>query len=177
MQIKQTLTGLGFTEKDYHRPIRQLSGGQRTRALLAQLLLESPDLLMLDEPTNHLDIQAVEWLESFLKDWDGALVVVSHDRYFLDQVARTIWEMTPALETYRGNYSAYLTQREERYARGWRNMKHRAPSSKKNRNSSGAISPVRTPTRPKAANAGWNACWKMRAWPHPPRNPAGCTST
>jgi ATP-binding cassette subfamily F protein 3 len=117
VRIKQTLAGLGFEEKDYHRPIRQLSGGQRTRALLAQLLLESPDLLMLDEPTNHLDIQAVEWLESFLKDWDGALVVVSHDRYFLDQVAKTVWEMTPSLEVYRGNYSAYLTQREERYAR------------------------------------------------------------
>ena len=117
VQIKQTLTGLGFDEKDYHRPLRQLSGGQRTRALLAQLLLESPDLLMLDEPTNHLDIQAVEWLESFLKDWDGALVVVSHDRYFLDQVAQTVWEMTPALEVYRGNYTAYLSQREERYAR------------------------------------------------------------
>jgi ATP-binding cassette subfamily F protein 3 len=117
VRIKQTLSGLGFEEKDYHRPIRQLSGGQRTRALLAQLLLESPDLLMLDEPTNHLDIQAVEWLESFLKDWGGALVVVSHDRYFLDQVAKTVWEMTPSLEVYRGNYSAYLTQREERYAR------------------------------------------------------------
>ncbi len=117
VQIKQTLAGLGFDEKDYHRPITQLSGGQRTRALLAQLLLENPDLLMLDEPTNHLDIQAVEWLESFLKDWDGALVVVSHDRYFLDQAAQTIWEMTPSLEVYRGNYSAYLAQREERYSR------------------------------------------------------------
>jgi ATP-binding cassette subfamily F protein 3 len=117
VQIKQTLSGLGFSEADYHRPITQLSGGQRTRALLAKLLLESPDVMMLDEPTNHLDIQAVEWLESFFKDWGGALVVVSHDRYFLDQVADTIWEMTPALEVYRGNYSAYLTQREERYAR------------------------------------------------------------
>ncbi|MDY6874017.1 MAG: ABC-F family ATP-binding cassette domain-containing protein [Chloroflexota bacterium] len=117
VRIKQTLSGLGFDEQDYHRPIEQLSGGQRTRALLAKLLLESPDLLMLDEPTNHLDIQAVEWLEAFLKDWAGALVVVSHDRYFLDQVASTIWEMTPSLEVYRGNYSAYLTQREERYAR------------------------------------------------------------
>ncbi len=117
VQIKQTLSGLGFDEQDYNRPVKQLSGGQRTRALLAKLLLESPDLLMLDEPTNHLDIQAVEWLEAFLKDWDGALVVVSHDRYFLDQAARTIWEMTPALEVYRGNYSAYLAQREERYAR------------------------------------------------------------
>jgi ATP-binding cassette subfamily F protein 3 len=94
-QIKQTLSGLGFSEGDFYRPITQLSGGQRTRALLAKILLESPDVMMLDEPTNHLDIQAVEWLEAFFKDWDGALVVVSHDRYFLDQVAETIWEMTP----------------------------------------------------------------------------------
>jgi len=117
VRIKQTLSGLGFSESDYHRPIQQLSGGQRTRALLAKLLLESPDVLMLDEPTNHLDIQAVEWLESFFRDWDGALVVVSHDRYFLDQVSKTVWEMTPALELYHGNYSAYLAQRSERYAR------------------------------------------------------------
>ena len=96
---------------------RSFPAGRRTRAVLAKLLLERPDVLMLDEPTNHLDIQAVEWLEAFLKDWDGALVVVSHDRYFLDQVANIIWEMTPSLEVYRGNYSAYLTQREERYAR------------------------------------------------------------
>jgi len=117
VSIKKTLSGLGFSESDYHRPITQLSGGQRTRALLAKLLLESPDVMILDEPTNHLDIQAVEWLESFFKDWQGALVVVSHDRYFLDQVSRTIWEMTPSLEIYRGNYSAYMKQREERYAR------------------------------------------------------------
>ena len=117
VRINQTLSGLGFDEADYQRPLGQLSGGQRTRALLAKLLLERPDVLMLDEPTNHLDIQAVEWLEAYLKDWDGALVVVSHDRYFLDQVASTIWEMTPSLEVYRGNYSAYLKQREERYSR------------------------------------------------------------
>ena len=117
VQIKQTLSGLGFDEVDFHRPIGQLSGGQHTRAMLAKLLLESPDVLMLDEPTNHLDIEAVEWLEAFLKDWEGALVVVSHDRYFLDQVSDTIWEMTPGLETYHGNYSAYISQREERYAR------------------------------------------------------------
>jgi len=117
VRIKQTLSGLGFEQKDYQRPVTQLSGGERTRALLAKLLLESPDVMMLDEPTNHLDIQAVEWLESFLKDWEGALVVVSHDRYFLDQVSETIWEMTPALEVYHGNYSAYLTQREARYTR------------------------------------------------------------
>lgn len=115
--IKQTLSGLGFSETDYYRPLQQLSGGQRTRALLAKILLENPDVLMLDEPTNHLDIQAVEWLEAYFKSWEGALVVVSHDRYFLDQVSNTVWEMTPALEVYHGNYSAYLTQRSERYAR------------------------------------------------------------
>lgn len=116
-RIRQTLTGLGFSPQDVHRPLGQLSGGQKTRALLARLLLSDPDLLLLDEPTNHLDIAAVEWLESYLSDWHGAVLIVSHDRYFLDQVVSTIWEMTPVLETYRGNYSAYLVQREERYKR------------------------------------------------------------
>jgi ATP-binding cassette, subfamily F, member 3 len=117
LRIHQTLTGLGFTADDERRPLTQFSGGQRTRALLARLLLSNPDLLLLDEPTNHLDIAAVEWLESYLADWEGAVLIVSHDRYFLDRVAKTIWEMTPALETYHGNYSAYLMQREERYQR------------------------------------------------------------
>lgn len=116
-RIRQTLTGLGFMPEDEQRPMTQLSGGQRTRALLAQLLLSSPDLLLLDEPTNHLDIASIEWLESYLKDWEGAVLIVSHDRYFLDQVVTTIWEMTPALEIYRGNYSAYLQQRSDRYER------------------------------------------------------------
>jgi len=80
-------------------------------------LLSNPDLLLLDEPTNHLDIEAVEWLESYLKDWHGAVLIVSHDRYFLDQVTTSILEMNPTLEEYRGNYSAYLMQREERYQR------------------------------------------------------------
>ena len=116
-QLRMTLTGLGFTKSDFKRPVPQLSGGQRTRALLAKLLLSQPDLLLLDEPTNHLDIDAVEWLEDFFKDWPGGVLIVSHDRYFLDQVVNTIWEMTPAIEEYRGNYSAYLMQRQERYER------------------------------------------------------------
>jgi len=116
-RIHQMLSGLGFSPEDEVRPVQQLSGGQRTRAYLTKILLEAPDVLLLDEPTNHLDIAAVEWLESFLKDWTGAIIIVSHDRYFLDQVATTIYEMTPALETYRGNYSAYLVQRTERYTR------------------------------------------------------------
>jgi ATP-binding cassette subfamily F protein 3 len=116
-RIRQALAGLGFNEADYRRPLSRVSGGERTRAFLARLLLSEPDLLLLDEPTNHLDIQAVEWLENYLRDWPGAVVVVSHDRYFLDQVVNEIWEMTPALEQYNGNYSAYLRQREERYRR------------------------------------------------------------
>ena len=117
-KIRQVLTGLNFEPDDYHKPVEILSGGQKTRALLGRLLLESPDLLILDEPTNHLDIHAVEWLENWIGEWGGAAVVVSHDRYFLDQTVDAVWEMQfGALEEYRGNYSAYLTQRAERRAR------------------------------------------------------------
>jgi ATP-binding cassette subfamily F protein 3 len=114
--IRQVLTGLGFTARDFDRPLTHLSGGQRTRALLARLLLAKPDLLVLDEPTNHLDMAAVEWLEGYLLTWEGAALLVSHDRYFLDRVAQYIWEMDLAgWETYRGNYSAYLQHRQERW--------------------------------------------------------------
>jgi len=115
-RIKQVLTGLGFSSDDYHLPLAHLSGGQRTRAFLACLLLSEPDLLMLDEPTNHLDIAAVEWLEGYLNQWEGAVVIVSHDRYFLDRVANGILEMAfGATEHYSGNYSAYLQTRELRW--------------------------------------------------------------
>jgi ATP-binding cassette subfamily F protein 3 len=118
LRIHRTLEGLGFDKTQHQMSLRHLSGGQKTRALLARLLLEQPDLLILDEPTNHLDAEAVEWLERTLAEWPGALLVVSHDRYFLDNVVNHIWEMSRAgVEVFRGNYTAYLNQRDERYER------------------------------------------------------------
>ena len=117
-RIRTVLHGLGFSRAQYERPLAQLSGGQRTRALLAHMLLEDADLLLLDEPTNYLDLNAVEWLESWLRDFPGSLLVVSHDRYFLDAVTERTWEIAfGGLDTYRGNYSAYVRQRQERYER------------------------------------------------------------
>ncbi len=116
LRIQQTLSGLGLGKAYWNTPINHLSGGQKTRALLARLLLEKPDLLMLDEPTNHLDTEAVEWLEHTLNEWEGAVLVASHDRYFLDNAVSTIWEMSRAgIDLYSGNYSAYLLQRDERW--------------------------------------------------------------
>ena len=116
LRIQQTLAGLGLGKDQWNMPLGHLSGGQKTRALLARLLLEKPDLLMLDEPTNHLDIEAVEWLERILQEWEGAVLIVSHDRFFLDNTVNTIWEMHPnGIETYSGNYSSYLLQRQDRW--------------------------------------------------------------
>lgn len=118
VQIGYVLMGLGFKKESWDTPLSHLSGGQKTRALLARLLLEKPDLLILDEPTNHLDIAAVEWLENTLNTWEGAILIVSHDRYFLDKVVNRIWEMSRGgIEEYRGNYSAYVMQRQERWDR------------------------------------------------------------
>ena len=116
--IKTVLTGLGFSETQYRQPLAQFSGGQQTRAQLAWLLLQRPELLLLDEPTNHLDLAAIEWLENYLAAWRGAVLIVSHDRYFLDAVVNRVFELSfSRLEKYRGNYSAYIRQRAERIAR------------------------------------------------------------
>ncbi|HEX9116863.1 MAG TPA: ABC-F family ATP-binding cassette domain-containing protein [Anaerolineae bacterium] len=118
VRIAQVLGGLGFNADEHDKPLSHLSGGERTRALLAELILREPDLLLLDEPTNHLDLEAIEWLEETLLRWDGALVIVAHDRYFLDKVATRIWEMAfGELAIYRGNYTAYRLQYEDRLLR------------------------------------------------------------
>ncbi|HET6568133.1 MAG TPA: ABC-F family ATP-binding cassette domain-containing protein [Rhodothermales bacterium] len=111
-KTEAVLTGLGFSPDDIHRPLRTFSGGWRMRVALARLLLRRPDFLLLDEPTNHLDIDSIDWLESYLKSYNGTVVIVSHDRYFLDRMVTTIAELVNGQVTeYPGNYTHYLTER------------------------------------------------------------------
>jgi ATP-binding cassette subfamily F protein 3 len=106
---RRILVGLGFKEDHFHRPLKSFSGGQKTRINLGRLLAQAPDLLLLDEPTNHLDVESVEWLEGFLQDYPGTIVIVSHDRWFLDRVVTRIIELKNGqLKSYSGNYSAFL---------------------------------------------------------------------
>lgn len=117
VKIRTVLNGMGF-EGIYDQRIESLSGGEKTRLALAKLLLEQPELLILDEPTNHLDFQTLIWLEEYLESYRGALLVVSHDRYFLDKTVSRIWEMEPKkIHEYRGNYSKYKLLRAERVER------------------------------------------------------------
>lgn len=112
--MRGILTGLGFSTEEFHQPIRQLSGGQKTRVALAKLLLKKPDLLLLDEPTNHLDLDAIQWLENFLKDYTGTILMISHDRYFLDGLCDCILGIeNKKAELYQGNYSLYQRQKQE----------------------------------------------------------------
>jgi ATP-binding cassette subfamily F protein 3 len=115
-RVEHVLDGLGFAEEDYGRPVDTFSGGQQSRLMLAKLLLAAPDVMLLDEPSNHLDIDTTRWLENYLAEQYEAMLIVSHDRYFLDRVVTKIFELTPGgLASYPGNYQAYWRLRQERY--------------------------------------------------------------
>lgn len=116
--IRSVLHGLNFSSFDYSTPIASLSGGQKTRLALGKLLLTKPNILILDEPTNHLDIETLSWLEQYLQGYDGAILIVSHDRYFLDKVVNQVYEISrKQISKFIGNYSSYLDQKAELYER------------------------------------------------------------
>ena len=121
-RIRGVLTGFGFEEENYQRPVNSLSGGQKTKLALAKILLQGPQLLILDEPTNHLDMGVLTWLEDYLKGYSGALLIVSHDRYFLDRVVNEVYDLdNQTLHHYTGNYSAFVKNKTARLAT---EMKH-----------------------------------------------------
>jgi ATP-binding cassette, subfamily F, member 3 len=116
--VEEVLDGLGFRKEDYHRPVGTFSGGQQRRLLLVKMLLAAPDVMLLDEPSNHLDIDATRWLEDYLVRQPEAMLIVSHDRYFLNRVATKVFELhAHRISSYPGNYAAYWRQRQERYER------------------------------------------------------------
>ncbi len=111
-EVTGIIRGLGFSEEDFHRPVAELSGGQKTRVFLGKLLLTKPDLLILDEPTNHLDMSSIAWLETFLSNYTGAVLIVSHDRYFLDKIVTKVIELSRhQASVFRGNYSDYAVKK------------------------------------------------------------------
>ncbi|NWK83972.1 ABC-F type ribosomal protection protein [Staphylococcus sp. GSSP0090] len=115
-KIKTVLHGLNFNESDFDRPINDFSGGQKTRLSLAQMLLSEPDLLLLDEPTNHLDMETTQWLEGYLNYFKGAIVIISHDRYFLDKIVTQIYDVALGdVQHYVGNYAQFIEQRDKYY--------------------------------------------------------------
>ncbi|WPC41492.1 ribosomal protection-like ABC-F family protein [Clostridium sp. JS66] len=115
-EVSRVLKGLGFLEDDFSKPINILSGGQKTRVALCKLLLINPEILLLDEPTNHLDLDAIEWLEEYLKSYKGTVIVISHDRYFLDAItSKTIELINGHINCYNGNYTTFLDLKEKNY--------------------------------------------------------------
>ena len=119
-ELVGVLKGLGFTEDEFSKPVATLSGGQKTRVALGRLLLQNPDLIILDEPTNHLDMNSIAWLETYLLNYKGAVLIVSHDRYFLDRIAGKVIEIDQSkATTFMGNYSDYAVKKEQLRAAAW----------------------------------------------------------
>lgn len=119
-EITGVLKGLGFSEEDFSKPLNTLSGGQKTRVALGRLLLLKPDLILLDEPTNHLDMSSISWLETYLLNYKGAVIIVSHDRFFLDRIANKVIELDNTKATsFTGNYSAYAEKKEQLRIAAW----------------------------------------------------------
>ena len=125
-EISGVLRGLGFTDDEFEKPVDTLSGGQKTRVALGKLLLQAPDLMLLDEPTNHLDLNSVEWLENYLLNYRGAVLVVAHDRFFLNKVVSKVVEIDQgSVSTYAGDYSAYSRKKQQvrlTQLRAWQNQ-------------------------------------------------------
>lgn len=120
-EIRGVLHGFGFEEADYDRPINELSGGQKTQLALAKLLLEKPELLILDEPTNHLDVETITWLEGYIQNYSGALLIISHDRYFLDRIVNEVYEMSQGtLHHFTGNYTDYTKKKDQMVEQEWK---------------------------------------------------------
>lgn len=121
--IRSILHGFRFYDADYEKPVKSLSGGQKTRLALAKLLLSKQDILILDEPTNHLDIETLTWLENYLQNYRGALLIVSHDRYFLDKVVNQVYEISRTkIDHFTGNYSSYLIQKQVKLEKEWKDF-------------------------------------------------------
>ena len=159
-RINGVLKGLGFTEEEYSQKVCTLSGGQKTRVFLGKLLLMKPDLLLLDEPTNHLDIESIQWLEDFLKGYTGSVLIISHDRYFLDKTVTKIIEIENHCSTvYNGNYSFFISQKEviraaqlKQYADQQKEIKHQEEVIKTLRQFNREKSIKRAESREKALN-------------------------
>lgn len=159
-RINGVLKGLGFSEEEYSQPVCTLSGGQKTRIFLGRLLLMKPDLLLLDEPTNHLDIESIQWLEDFLRGYSGSVLIISHDRYFLDRTVTKIIDIeNKRSSVYNGNYSFFITQKEairaaqlKQYAEQQREIKHQEEVIKTLRQFNREKSIKRAESREKALN-------------------------
>ncbi len=141
-RVRSTLLGLGFLPEELELPLSAVSGGQRTRVLLAKMLLEEPDMLLLDEPTNHLDLHAIEWLEEFLAAYRGTVLVISHDRFFIDRFVNRVFELEHrSITCYKGSYSDFPRSRPHG---GWRKSGNTRSKTKEIKRIEGIIAQQKT---------------------------------